>query len=242
MRRLGRMVMAFVLVLTALVMPGAAWAQGEVSPACSVVNDPFYDDQYGAAGVGVGLAFAAGDHIILVAGEPPSGETATGIQLRINGQVVDQDGVPGTLEYTMPVDGGVDAYWMATPDGVNVPWTATCEPALPTTPTCNGLDATIYVEDGVIVGGPNNGAAYTGTLAGTSGSDVMVGTDGRDAIDARAGNDTICGLGGNDTIVGAAGSDTMLGGSGADKLNGASGTDTTPDFSAAEGDRRTNVP
>lgn len=109
-------------------------------------------------------------------------------------------------------------------------------------PTCNGLEATIYVKDGVIVGGPNAGAAYTGTLAGTSSSDVIVGTDARDAIDAKAGNDTICGLGGNDTLEGAAGNDTMLGGPGADKLSGASGTDTTPDFSAAEGDKRTNVP
>jgi Ca2+-binding RTX toxin-like protein len=236
------MALAFVLVLTVLVMPGAAWAQGEVSLGCSLINDPFYDDQYGAAGIGALSPLAAGDHITLVANEPPIGETATGIQLLINGQVVDQDGVPGTLEYIVPVDGGVDVYWKVTPDGVNVPWAATCEPGLPTTPTCNGPDATIYVKDGVIVGGPNNGATYTGTLAGTSGGDVIVGTDGRDAIDARAGNDTICGLGGNDTIEGAAGNDTMLGGSGADKLNGASGTDTTPDFSTAGGDKRTNVP
>jgi hypothetical protein len=109
-------------------------------------------------------------------------------------------------------------------------------------PTCNGLEGTIYVKDGAIVGGPDNGKPYDGSLIGTSGDDVMVGTDARDTIEGREGNDTICALEGNDTIAGASGNDTMLGGLGADKLNGASGTDSAPDFNAGESDKRTKVP
>src|SRR5262245_42796536 len=51
-----------------------------------------------------------------------------------------------------------------------------------TPPTCNGLNATIYVAAGIICGGPNNGTPYAGTLQGTSAADVMVGTAAGDTI------------------------------------------------------------
>src|SRR5438105_1604922 len=63
-------------------------------------------------------------------------------------------------------------------------------------PTCHGLSATIYV-DGTnhVVGGPDSGAAYVGTLDGTSGGDVIVGTGTADAVNGGGGSDTICTLG-----------------------------------------------
>jgi hypothetical protein len=111
----------------------------------------------------------------------------------------------------------------------------------PTTPTCNGLEATIYVKDGLIVGGSNDGQPYQGELLGTSGDDVMVGTSGRDAINGRVGNDTICALEGNDRIEGAGGNDTLYGGPGADRFKGGAGIDSAPDFNAGEGDSQEQV-
>lgn len=114
-------------------------------------------------------------------------------------------------------------------------------PPPPATPTCNGLPATVYVQDEVIVGGPDDGEPYDGELIGTSGDDVIVGTEGRDAINGRGGNDTICALGSDDRLEGAAGNDTMYGGSGGDRFKGGAGTDSAPDFNPAEGDRQEKV-
>ena len=60
--------------------------------------------------------------------------------------------------------------------------------------------AVAVVKDGKIVGGPDNGKPYAGTLIGTTGNNVIVGTEGNDTVDAKAGNDTICGLGGDDKL------------------------------------------
>jgi len=121
-------------------------------------------------------------------------------------------------------------------------------------PTCNGQSATIYVNaQGKIVGGPQNGQTYSGTLIGTSGLDVIVGTNSADAILALGGNDVVCSLNGNDIVLGGNGldwidagtgldlvdggfdadilfggdnNDLILGGPGADSLNGGNGTDS----------------
>src|SRR5262249_24499525 len=69
-------------------------------------------------------------------------------------------------------------------------------------PTCVGSPATIYVKDGRIVGGPDDGKRYRGVLRGTAGDDVIVGSDGRDRIKGRGGRDAICGGGGDDDIEG----------------------------------------
>ncbi|MCE9643114.1 MAG: M10 family metallopeptidase C-terminal domain-containing protein [Candidatus Andersenbacteria bacterium] len=75
-------------------------------------------------------------------------------------------------------------------------------------PTCNGQTATVYVDSGVIVGGPNNGSAYTGTLTANTAS-VIVGTSGDDTIIGSGLADTICAGDGNDTIDGGAGTDKI---------------------------------
>lgn len=93
-------------------------------------------------------------------------------------------------------------------------------------PTCDGQTATIYVQGGTIVGGPDNGDPYTGDLEGTNSDDVIVGTNNDDEIDGDNGNDIICGRGGEDEIDGDRGNDRVFGEGGADELDGSSGNDT----------------
>jgi len=94
-------------------------------------------------------------------------------------------------------------------------------------PSCNGQTATIYVDDtNTIVGGPDNGLSYAGTLNGTAGVDVIVGTNGVDDINASGSNDTICGLDGDDDIDGGSNDNYIDGGAGNNIFTGGSGNDT----------------
>lgn len=92
-------------------------------------------------------------------------------------------------------------------------------------PTCDGKTATIYVLNNIIVGGPDDGEEYRGTLDGTHLDDVIVGTNDDDRIDGREGNDTICGLDGEDDIDGDRGNDVIFGGNHDDNLEGDEGED-----------------
>ena len=101
-----------------------------------------------------------------------------------------------------------------------------------TSPTCNGLEATIVASAGQT------------SLNGTNGNDVIVATSGPVEIHAKKGNDTICtGVGadrifgddGNDWIDAGNGknfvkggdqNDTVTTGSGDDQVKAGSGTDT----------------
>ncbi len=87
-------------------------------------------------------------------------------------------------------------------------------------PTCEGQPATIYVLNGAIVGGPDNGQPYTGTLRGTDGDDVIVGTSSDDQIFGGPGNDTICAGPGDDSVDGGPGDDQIRGGPGDDSIRG----------------------
>ncbi len=113
-------------------------------------------------------------------------------------------------------------------------------------PLCNGLSATIYVEAGLIVGGPDNGNVFSGTLNGSNGADVIVGTSGDETIDAGSGDDTVCALGGaddvetgngDDWIDGGDGNNTIDAGSGADNVTTGSGND---DIETGSGDDTVN--
>ena len=97
--------------------------------------------------------------------------------------------------------------------------------SLGSAPTCRGVPATIYVEDGRVVGGPNAGRTYEGVLKGTGRADVLVGSDEDDRILAGGGDDLACGANGNDELKGSRGIDILDGGGGADKLKGGPGTD-----------------
>lgn len=139
----------------------------------------------------------------------------------------------------------------------------------PTGPTCGGQIATVFVSNGVIVGGPDAGQPYSGTLRGGEGADVIAGTRTVDNITSGGGNDVVCALGGSDTVTGDDGNDRLLGGSGHDHLSGGAGrdimrggggndtltggtqadrfvggpgTDTATDFSRAQGDTRVSIP
>lgn len=91
---------------------------------------------------------------------------------------------------------------------------------------CNGQTATIFVEEGIIVGGPMNGQVYHGILRGGNQADVIVGTNADDMIRGSNNNDVICGFAGDDTLQGENGFDVLLGGDGDDTLNGGNGNDT----------------
>jgi len=91
--------------------------------------------------------------------------------------------------------------------------------------SCLGSDATIFVRDGKIVGGPDDGNTYAGALRGTSGPDVMVGTAGSDLIKGFAGDDIICGGDGDDRIEGGDGADVIDGEGGNDLIKGQQGND-----------------
>lgn len=95
--------------------------------------------------------------------------------------------------------------------------------AVAAAPTCNGLTATIYVEAGLIVGGPNNGAVYAGTLNGTVGANVIVGTNGADIINGAGGHDTVCALDGSDEITTGTGNDWIDAGEGDNTIDASSG-------------------
>jgi hypothetical protein len=135
--------------------------------------------------------------------------------------------------------------------------------------SCDGRTATVYVANGRIVGGPDSGLLFTGTLRGTAGADVISGSTRADTIHAGGGADVVCALGGNDAVsgegdadklIGGAGNDTMSGGTGADTLQGRGGndtltggegadrfvggpgTDTAIDYNRAQGDTRVSIP
>lgn len=93
------------------------------------------------------------------------------------------------------------------------------------TPVCMCQPSTIYVMNGTIVGGPDDGKPFNGTLRGGSGIDIISGTDAADIIYGDESGDLICGHGSDDTIYGGNGDDILDGGPGFDILYGESGYD-----------------
>lgn len=92
--------------------------------------------------------------------------------------------------------------------------------------TCNGEQATIYVQNGVIHGGPMDGQMFAGVLRSDWQRDVIVGTNGNDSIRAGGRDDVVCGFGGDDNLYGSYGDHTIYGGDGNDVINGGDGNDT----------------
>lgn len=90
-------------------------------------------------------------------------------------------------------------------------------------PVCAGELATVYVAGGKIVGGPDSGDAYTGTLRG-GGTDTASGGSGADELRGDAGDDVMRGDAGNDTLNGGTGSNRLLGGTGFDTCTPKSST------------------
>ncbi len=101
-------------------------------------------------------------------------------------------------------------------------------------PVCNCIPATIYVLNGTIHGGPDDGKNYTGTLLGGPGTDIIAGTNGSDIIYTDIGGDRVCGHEGDDIIYGDNSGDIIDGGlvddiiyagAGADIIYGKDGND-----------------
>lgn len=95
----------------------------------------------------------------------------------------------------------------------------------PNIPVCHGRVSTIYVENGLIVGGIDDGKPYVGNLVGGDNDDVIFGTEGNDSITAGGGNDLICAGDGNDIVDAGAGHDIVSGDFGDDIINGGAGYD-----------------
>ena len=99
--------------------------------------------------------------------------------------------------------------------------------APPPPPSCNGLEATVYIDaDQRVVGGPQDGRRFFGLLLGTRGDDVIVASGRGDLVIGGSGADTVCGLAGNDLLVGGRGGDFLDGGDDRDTLLGGLGRDT----------------
>ena len=88
---------------------------------------------------------------------------------------------------------------------------------------CNGQTATIYVKNGIIHGGPDDGETYYGILNGTKKEDVIVGTNGDDIIYGGSKDDIICGSWGNNTIYSGKGNDIIYSRRGDDIIYGDNG-------------------
>ncbi len=161
-----------------------------------VASDPNGDTlSFSAAGLPAGLSIHAGTGVV-------SGTLSTA----------------GTSNVTVTADdghGGTTSVFFV--------WTVTTFAPVP--PQCSGRTADVFVQDGIVFGGPDNGLPYGGLLRGTPGPDVMVGTAAADSISGFGGNDRICGGRGRDSLKGGAGKDRLFGEGGKDALNGGGGSD-----------------
>jgi Ca2+-binding RTX toxin-like protein len=105
--------------------------------------------------------------------------------------------------------------------------------------TLTASDGQVTAETTITVKAGANGID---TLNGTSGADLLLGQNGNDTLNGSGGNDLLCGSNGDDRLNGGEGDDTLLGQSGADGFDGGAGTDTATDFTASQGDTKTNIP
>jgi len=101
-------------------------------------------------------------------------------------------------------------------------------------PLCNCQPANLYVLNGTIHGGSDDGKPYNGTLRAGAGTSIIAGTNEADIIYTGQSGDRVCGNGGDDIIFGGnspdiidgnAGNDVIYGGSGDDTLYGKDGND-----------------
>ena len=139
--------------------------------------------------------------------------------------LVDNLGVPQAIVAPGPVNGitpTIEAVCVVTNTGS---YWAVAECVSDDCPPCDGATPTIFVIGGIIVGGPDDGESYNGTLNGWPGDDIIMGTDGADHVNGGAGNDIICGGAGADHLNGDDGDDTLCGGDGNDDLYGGAGDD-----------------
>jgi len=145
--------------------------------------------------------------------------SAAGGFFSVGGAPVDETGASfaqgsSPLEYAFGFSGGV-------PNSLEITTTDT-------TPTCDGLAATI-TGDGVVTGTKNADVIVTGdgndTVDGGAGNDVICTGEGDDSVNGGLGADRVYGQGGNDVIAASAGDDLLFGGDANDIVNGGGGND-----------------
>lgn len=157
-------------------------------------------------GGGRGVTFV-GDNFTYGAQNFPTGGAITGIQERLNGQVV------------------VDLTGISVPVGAFQSWAVNGQ-------TLQGIEA-MFAGPDVLTASNNPG----NVLGGFGGDDMLVGGVAGDVLDGGVGNNTIMGGDGNDTlgapdstgfnyVRGGLGSDAIFGGDGYDDINGNQGEDT----------------
>ena len=177
---------------------------------------------------------------------------AGGMQLFLNGQLVDSDGFTGGLDI------GVDGLGNFEPLVLGALIDGSPNRALgtPTSSFAGTFDEfAIYdhaltaaeieqlfqagaagstvsgtAEDDTLIGGVDDetlrGLAGADDLAGGGGKDLLLGGDGADVLAGGAGTDELRGEGGRDALSGGPGRDGLFGGRGGDLLRGGGGRDT----------------
>jgi uncharacterized repeat protein (TIGR01451 family) len=161
MKRHHWVVIAGVVAAGALV--GAGPANAAPSEGCTLINGPSVDGVYNSA-FAEPRSYMAGETILVTAGSPDSGLTSA-ISLRVGVDnpppVVDTDGFPGSLTYTIPADGSYALGWAA--DVGNVTWSVSC------TPLQADLSITKSAPESVAMGAD---IAYTLTITNTGPNDA----------------------------------------------------------------------
>ena len=228
-----------VVVAAALTMTFAAVpAASALSPGCQNLNDPFFDDSYGSAGVSY-LPFVAGEQVTLAFGQPstdPPSVTFDAVSDSTSAHI-GPVAFPGVIAYTIPTSGTYKFNWQTFQSIGYATWQVSCSAvsrascAAPVAGTAGGDSRMLTAGDDRFdgLGGDDN-------LSGMGGNDCLLGSAGNDNLSGGAGNDTLSGGTGNDNLSGGDGADDLTGGTGSDDVSGGSGDDVIDVFDGAGGD------
>jgi Ca2+-binding RTX toxin-like protein len=205
-------------------------ALGDVTTNHSVRgNDP--GDARVQAGVAAHMVFTFG---------------AEGMDLYLNGQLVDTDGYTGGLQFGAPGAGNLEPLVVGAESGRNAAGTPIDQPGDLFRFFDGSIDEFVVYDQalsqaqvqGLFQAG-ERGPELVGTAAadtliggldneglrGLAGNDNLRGGDGNDVLTGNAGNDILVAATGNDQLIGGLGADTMFGGPGNDRFQGNQGPD-----------------
>jgi hypothetical protein len=134
-------------LLMSLLFTATITAQESVSLGCSGVSDYNNIIQPSVHILTIRHApYFAGDQIFVTSDVPTTGDTPTRSTMTVNGVLVDTDGFPGAMSYTIPVDGWYILVFESTPGTAS--WYMDCTPG----PRDNADDEEpIIDEDGNVI-------------------------------------------------------------------------------------------
>jgi len=115
---------AYILGITALVIPHFAVAQQPLSEGCMDLNHRSADGFYGGMEYAP-LSFFAGEFITISAGQPFSWAPTESVLLFVDDTQVDSTGFPGSVTYTFVADANVSVGWHL--DTGNATWSVHCD-------------------------------------------------------------------------------------------------------------------